>query len=239
MDRELGRLIAIATCCLCLAFAAVDACAKGPVRVRGYVNKNGTYVAPHYRSAPNKSRFDNYSSRGNYNPYTGEPGTQTPYGVPRSGYNASTVVPAYQLPALIDSPPTPSAVQQTNYDQPRYETNTNPSTGTSTYEIYRCEAANGAIHYVSYPRAGCDFVTDYTVQSTAPAAYPGPRSIEPMRQFRGWRSTSGGSGHQAGREWAEQKGIQDPDDCGGNSRSFIEGCEEYAEELQEAQDFDE
>lgn len=41
-----------------------------------------------------------------------------------------------------------------------------------------------------------------------------------------------GEGHDAGREWAEDKGIADPSDCGGNSSSFIEGCEEYAEEQQ-------
>lgn len=40
------------------------------------------------------------------------------------------------------------------------------------------------------------------------------------------------SGHEAGYEWAEDKGISDPDDCGGKSQSFIEGCEAYAEEQQ-------
>lgn len=38
------------------------------------------------------------------------------------------------------------------------------------------------------------------------------------------------SGHEAGHEWAEDNGITDPDDCGGNSQSFIEGCQEWAEE---------
>jgi len=42
-----------------------------------------------------------------------------------------------------------------------------------------------------------------------------------------------GEGHDAGRDWAEKKGIDDPDDCSGNSASFIAGCEEYAEEQQE------
>jgi hypothetical protein len=39
------------------------------------------------------------------------------------------------------------------------------------------------------------------------------------------------SGHTAGFKWAEQKGIDDIDDCGGNSNSFIEGCEAYVETL--------
>lgn len=37
------------------------------------------------------------------------------------------------------------------------------------------------------------------------------------------------SGHEAGYEWAEEQGISDPDDCGGKSDSFIEGCVAYAE----------
>ena len=44
--------------------------------VRGYTRKDGTYVAPHYRSSPNRTQRDNYSTYGNYNPYTGKKGTR-------------------------------------------------------------------------------------------------------------------------------------------------------------------
>jgi hypothetical protein len=44
--------------------------------VRGYTRRDGTYVAPHYRSSPNQYRFDNYGAQGNTNPYTGERGSQ-------------------------------------------------------------------------------------------------------------------------------------------------------------------
>lgn len=44
--------------------------------VRGYTRSDGTYVQPHYRSDPNQYRYDNYSSQGNTNPYTGERGSQ-------------------------------------------------------------------------------------------------------------------------------------------------------------------
>jgi len=37
-----------------------------------------------------------------------------------------------------------------------------------------------------------------------------------------------GTGHDAGFQWAEENGIDDPTNCGGDSASFIEGCEEYA-----------
>lgn len=40
------------------------------VVVRGYYRKNGTYVQPHVRTAPNSTITDNYSYRGNYNPNT-------------------------------------------------------------------------------------------------------------------------------------------------------------------------
>lgn len=46
--------------------------------VKGYTRKDGTYVQPHYRSAPNNTRNDNYSTKGNENPYTGRKGTVDP-----------------------------------------------------------------------------------------------------------------------------------------------------------------
>ena len=42
---------------------------------RPHVRKDGTYVPGHYSSEPNNHRFDNYSGRGNTNPYTGERGS--------------------------------------------------------------------------------------------------------------------------------------------------------------------
>lgn len=48
--------------------------------VRPHVRSDGTYVQGHYRSDPNGSRSDNYSSRGNINPYTGARGYNDPYG---------------------------------------------------------------------------------------------------------------------------------------------------------------
>jgi hypothetical protein len=53
---------------------------------------------------------------------------------------------------------------------------------------------------------------------------------EEPRTFKGYTCTGDCSGHEAGYAWAEENGISDPDDCGGNSNSFIEGCEAYAEE---------
>ena len=41
------------------------------------------------------------------------------------------------------------------------------------------------------------------------------------------------SGHDAGFEWAKDNDIDDDADCGGNSESFIEGCQTFVEALQE------
>lgn len=62
---------------LALALFAVPAFAKGSVHVRGYTTKSGAYVAPHTRSAPNRTQTDNYSAKGHTNPTTGKAGTQT------------------------------------------------------------------------------------------------------------------------------------------------------------------
>ena len=49
-------------------------------RVKGYYKPStGRYVAPHYKTSPNKYRFDNWSTKGNYNPYTGKKGYSSPY----------------------------------------------------------------------------------------------------------------------------------------------------------------
>lgn len=47
--------------------------------------------------------------------------------------------------------------------------------------------------------------------------------------FKGYTCTQDCSGHIAGYEWAKRKGITDPSQCGGKSRSFYEGCVAYAE----------
>ena len=61
------------------------------VYVRGYTKSNGTYVAPHHRSSPDSSLSNNYSTRGNTNPYTGKAGTVNPYGSSNSGqYNSNS-----------------------------------------------------------------------------------------------------------------------------------------------------
>lgn len=50
----------------------------GETHVSGYTRRDGTYVAPHYRSAADGNPWNNWSTRGNRNPHTGVIGTRMP-----------------------------------------------------------------------------------------------------------------------------------------------------------------
>jgi len=84
---------------------------SGAVHVRGYMRKDGTYVAPHYRSAPDGSFQNNWSTKGNINPYTGEEGTRVTPPVPGPGSGTprvplpSVTVPPYETTGAPLAPP--------------------------------------------------------------------------------------------------------------------------------------
>jgi len=61
-------------------FVALNSPAFAQVSVQGYTRRDGTYVEPHHRTAPDSDRFNNFSTQGNTNPYTGQPGRVDPYG---------------------------------------------------------------------------------------------------------------------------------------------------------------
>lgn len=44
--------------------------------VHGYRKKNGTYVKGYHRTKRNGTQRDNYSTKGNYDPWTGKTGTK-------------------------------------------------------------------------------------------------------------------------------------------------------------------
>ena len=53
--------------------------------VNPYSRSDGTYVQGHMRSDADGDRSNNWSTRGNTNPYTGQAGTRDPYS---SSYNS-------------------------------------------------------------------------------------------------------------------------------------------------------
>jgi hypothetical protein len=90
------------------------AAAQKAVPVRGYVKKDGTYVAPHMRSAPDGTTSNNWSTQGNVNPYTGEPGAKTTGPAAATVGSASSTARAEtgrppSAPVAKDSPPSAAA----------------------------------------------------------------------------------------------------------------------------------
>lgn len=58
--------------------------------VRGYYKpSSGTYVAPSYRTKANDTRLDNFSTKGNTNPYSGV-----------KGYKPAYKTPSYKAPKM-------------------------------------------------------------------------------------------------------------------------------------------
>ncbi len=68
--------------CLALIFSlAITASAEAKtIKVKSYYKPSiGIYVNSYYRTSPNKTKIDNYSTKYNYNPYTGKKGYASPY----------------------------------------------------------------------------------------------------------------------------------------------------------------
>lgn len=64
---------------LAIAFFVNTQSAEAVTKVKSYYRKNGTYVNSYYRSDSNRYKYDNYSTKGNYNPYTGKKGYKKLY----------------------------------------------------------------------------------------------------------------------------------------------------------------
>ena len=61
-----------------IALAGSSAVAHPAHAVRGFLKSNGTYFAPHHQTNPDATTRNNFSTRGNINPYTGHAGTVNP-----------------------------------------------------------------------------------------------------------------------------------------------------------------
>jgi hypothetical protein len=81
------------------------------VSVHGYFRKNGTYVPPHHRSAPDRNFNNNWSTSGNINPYTGEEGKLS---VPASPYVNSLPINGFGGYLAYPSEP----IRHKNYEMP-------------------------------------------------------------------------------------------------------------------------
>ncbi len=88
--KKFASVLFVLSCCLLISSNAYAA-----VKVGGYYKKDGTYVQPHYRSSPNGTVRDNYSYKGNINPYTGEVGTHYYRDNPTSEYYTGGISTGY------------------------------------------------------------------------------------------------------------------------------------------------
>lgn len=68
-----------------ILFAILAVCLLGSMgsfaygkSVRGYHKRSGTYVNSYHRTSKDRTQRNNWSSKGNANPYTGKKGTKRP-----------------------------------------------------------------------------------------------------------------------------------------------------------------
>lgn len=59
--------------------------------VSPHITRDGRLVEGHFKSAPNDTKLDNYSTRGNVNPYTGQAGTKDPWAAPAPRYESPSI----------------------------------------------------------------------------------------------------------------------------------------------------
>ena len=78
-DPMINKLIITILIVFSLLLGTGTSTVSAASRVNGYTRKNGTYVQPYYKTSPNSVRYDNYSYKGNYNPYSGKTGTRSYY----------------------------------------------------------------------------------------------------------------------------------------------------------------
>lgn len=108
------------------------------VYVQGYTRSNGTYVQGYYRTAPNATKNDNYSTVRNTNPYTGTAGSQ-----PRDSYSTTSST-YYTTPSTYSST---STYTPTTYSTPSYSSSNTIYTGSRGGQYYI--NSNGNKTYVS------------------------------------------------------------------------------------------
>jgi hypothetical protein len=64
---------------MALAALALPALAQSQHYVQPHVTRNGTFVQGHMQTNPDSNLYNNWSTQGNTNPYTGQSGNVNPY----------------------------------------------------------------------------------------------------------------------------------------------------------------
>lgn len=91
-------MIKVLSCAGVALLLSGSAAMAGDTYVHGYYRNDGTYVQGYHRTSPDSTPYNNYSTQGNYNPWTGKPGTVNPAGETQgSAYGSAQPVPHVQL----------------------------------------------------------------------------------------------------------------------------------------------
>jgi hypothetical protein len=115
---------------------ALTTFAQNYTYVSGYTKSNGTYVQGHYRTLPNNTRDDNWSTIGNINPFTGAAGTK-----PGDSYYSSTfsyATPSYSTSSnsLLSYPDYSNSLYSSNLSSYSYSLPTISYPSYSSYSTY-------------------------------------------------------------------------------------------------------
>lgn len=155
----------------------------GTVAVKGHVRKDGVYVPPHYRTAPDANFQNNWSTVGNVNPYTGEAGNLLTPKVRAAGISSSpgstAGVPALYPRATAPVPatesfPAPALEQPTAAIEPQVDQTVRfpPAAPTPEYGRRTANAAL-AVPPVTYaaPQRALSFAEQQKLRDTERAQF--------------------------------------------------------------------
>jgi hypothetical protein len=129
--------------------SSLNSFSQKTTQVKSYYRSNGTYVESHYRTTPNYTRDDNFSTIGNINPYTGVYGTKegglnssyysssSSYSMPCNYYSAPTFSNSYSLPTY--SLPSYNSINSSLYTTPSFYS-------TPSYSIPNYNSINSSLY---------------------------------------------------------------------------------------------
>ncbi|ABP60020.1 hypothetical protein Ent638_1339 [Enterobacter sp. 638] len=141
------------------------------VHVNGYFRSNGTYVQPHYRSAPDHNFYNNWSTKGNTNPYTGKIGTKES---PTNSYS-------YQHSGTVTNTLSGSSPNQKNSPSQRSFSPAKqyPYTGENYMEIQKRNDVQRALYW---KKKGYNFDPNYTT------SFMMDQKVKDIERARYWKS---------------------------------------------------
>lgn len=146
---------------LLIAFLFISALtfAQNQVWVNGYTRSNGTYVQGHYRTAPNYTRNDNWTTVGNVNPHTGKRGYLRGDGYTTTRTYSST--PTYTRTTYTAPTYSAPTYTRTTYTTPTYSVpSPTPTYTTPTYSSssYSTPSYSGSQTLYTGPRGGTYYI---------------------------------------------------------------------------------